>query len=743
MSANPQPFAEHDSPTRARSLPSVRSLHLLAGLALGLSGIADGQVPLVSRSVMSPMQQHYEAAFRFQNAGKTSNADLEYKLFLALALHHIADGRANLGEYARAVTMYEGALRLEPENRALRMDYAAAALDASDWGKAKQLTTSILDLLKSNAEPPNPHAVSILAQAQLELGENQEALTTFKAAAQLNPGFSTSYDLAGAYLVLGYGLKAKEILDDMPTRFGDTATLHLKIGILYGKTKFFDEAIGEFRKAVAKNSRLIGAHYSLGASYMMQSGESAYAKAEAEFRKEIALDSDEAIVYGPLGRIEMSQHRYAEAEADLKRAIQLSPRDVGTYLIAGRLYVETKKIREAEAAFRKAIVLTLDPSSNGYEVERAHFWLGRLLIQNGSSAEGRKEVDISRDLLYQKNRRIQSRLDGEAQLQAPLEKTREAKPEDLAVQKAFEKQAAPLVASSYDNLGVDAARTGDYANASAYFAQAAQWNPSLEGVDKNWGYAAFAAREYAQAIGPLSRILAGHPKDVELRTMLGLSCAMVHDYAQSLRVLSPIEESLQSNPQLELAYFGSMAIAGDYDHGLAQLQTLEAAHPEVAIIHCFIGEAYRRREDYGQAAIELHTALQLDPSSADAKYALALTEVTLGEKQDALALFSELAKTGKKEAELYYQLGKLQIELGAAKEAVSNLETAVSLNIMNANYHRQLAEAYRKNEQMEEGDREQEESERVTARVSHNDKSDIRSIATGILPANTSAAKEQ
>jgi tetratricopeptide (TPR) repeat protein len=711
-----QKFAENNLPIQLELSLNFWPLVFLAGLLLSSTGIARGQRAVDSRSAESPMQEHYSSAFRFQSSGNLTEASSEYKLFLAMALHRIANGRANLGEYARAVPVYDEALRLEPVDRTLKMDYAVAALDASDWRKAKHLASAVLDSLKSSEQPPDPHAVSVLARALLEMGEHQEALMQFKAAVLLSPGFSSSSDLASAYLVLGDRLNAAKILDGMPDRFGDTATLHMKIGIMYGRTKFFDEATEEFRKAIAKDPQLKGAHYSTGASYMMQTGDGANSKAEEEFRREIALDPDNALVYAPLGRIAMSKHKYADAEADLKRAIELNPRNVETYIILGQLYVEIKRTSEAEAAFRKAIVLTLDPSANGYEVERAHFGLGRRLIQSGELSEGRKELDVSRDLLYLKEHLVQSRLSGNVDLQAPLERTREPKPGDLTAERAFEKQIAPLIASSYNNLGVNAARASDYSNASAHFGQAAQWDPTLKGVDNNWGYAAFDAREYGNAAGPLGRILAHQPEDAEVRAMLGLSYAMVRDYAQSLRVLRPIEASLQSNPQAEVAYFGSMAIAGDYERGIGQLQTLEQAHPEVSMIHCFIGEALASRGHNDQAAEQLHAALRLDPSSKHAKYALAVTDVALGEKGGAQRLFSELADAGSTEGDVYYRLGKLQIETESARAAIPALETAVRLEPANAAYHRGLAEAYRRNERLEEADREDKESDLLEVR---------------------------
>jgi len=690
------------------------SLLLIAGWLAAPPMAARGQGAQIDLSAPSVMQRHYEAAFRLQQAGDASQADAEYKLFLGMALHRMANGHANLGDYARAATLYEEALRLMPNNRSVQTDYVGAALDASDWRKAKSMAAAVLDSLKATAQPPDLRAVSALGKSLLELGETQQALQQFKDAAELRPGFDTAFELAGAYLVIGDNSSATKILDGLPRRFGDTAALHMKLGSLYGGAKFFDEAIAEFNKALAMEPGLKGAHYSLGASYMMLSGEPSYIKAEAEFYKEIAIDPDNALVYMPLGRIAFGQHRYREAENYFKRAVELNRQNAANYLALGQLYKETGRAPEAEAAFRKAIALTLDPSKNGYEVEQAHFWLGRLLMQEGSDAEGRTELDISRNLLYLKEQQVESRLAGNA-FQAVLDKTHEANAEGLAAEKAFEKQAGPPIASSYDNLGVNAANAGDLANASSYFEHAAEWNPTLADVDRNWGRAAFAARDYKQAVKPLSRVIALHPEDPHVRAMLGLSLCMIHDYAQTLQLLRPIEAKLEANPELAMAYAGSMAMAEDQSQGLARLTSLEEANPGVALVHTLLGEVYAGRKDYGPSADELRIALRLDPSNMDARSALALTDVAIGEKAEALQLLSQVAESGSKDGGIYFRLAQLQIEAGSAKAAVESMEAAIRLSPMDAAYHQELAEAYRRNAQPAEAEREVQHWETLQA----------------------------
>ena len=696
---------------QAAPFVSKRFFLLIAGLSLGIVNIANAQDSNGQHSAESAMKEHYNAAFLLQDKGKIVQADLEHKSFLATALHRLANGYANLGEYAQANPLYAEAIRLSPDDNTVQMDYAGASLDAGDWNKAKLLATTVLDLLKKDGHAPSGSAVSLLAQALLASGEYKEALEEFKIAAEIQHDFKSSYALAGAELLVGDKSSAANIIRELPVRFGDTPSLHMQLGRLYGQTQLFDEAIEEFKKAIALDGQLPGAHYSLGATYMMQSGEPGYATAEAEFRKEIALYPNDSLVYSPLGTIAMSQHNYAEAEGYLKRAVQLAPMNTGAYLVLGQLYSTMGRIPEAEAAFRKAIAATLDPAKNDYEVERAHFWLGRLLLQNGNPAEGRKELDTSRDLLYFKAKQTELKLHGSRIIQSPLDKTHQAHLEDLTQLKEFESKVGPLIASSYNNLGVHAAIAGDYASAATYFAHAAQWNPALNGVDMNWGRAAFAARKYADAVEPLERTLALQPGNEDVRSMLGISYYMTHDYSSTLRVLQPIEGKINLSPILTLAYDGATALAGDYRLGLARLQAIESTHPESPIVHCLLGEAFAIKGDYDHSAEELHTALRLDEANADAKYALSLTEKALGEKGEAQKLLTELANSGSSDGAVFYQLGLLQMDAGVYKDAAANLETAIHLSPKNGGYHRELANAYSRDGRPDDADHEAQQAE--------------------------------
>jgi tetratricopeptide (TPR) repeat protein len=297
----------------------------------------------------------------------------------------------------------------------------------------------------------------------------------------------------------------------------------------------------------------------------------------------------------------------------------------------------------------------------------------------------------------------------------PLERTRDANSQESAELRDFEKQAGPAIASSFDNLGVNAANEGEFANASGFFEQAARWNPTLGGIDENWSRAAFAAKDYAKAIVPLRRIVESHPGQANARGMLGLSLCFVQDYSQALEVLQPLAATRDAGPLLAIASAGALALDGDSGQAIARLKSLPDGGPGAALVHFMLGKIYAGNQQYAESADQLRLALQLDPSSADTKNALALADLALGSKAEALQLLSDLAAAGDGDGEIHFRLAQLQIELGNYPSAVDNLKVAIRLNPTVSAYHAELAEAYRKNTQPDDADREDRRSETLQA----------------------------
>lgn len=76
------------------------------------------------------LKQHTTPPSQFARAGDRTHASTEYRYFIAEALHRIASGKADAGEFEYAEHLFDQALVFAPEDRGLQFDFAKACLDA-------------------------------------------------------------------------------------------------------------------------------------------------------------------------------------------------------------------------------------------------------------------------------------------------------------------------------------------------------------------------------------------------------------------------------------------------------------------------------------------------------------------------------------------------------------------------------------------------------------------------------------
>jgi len=615
-----------DLTARMRWLPVLLAGALGGAACFGQNAARTQHSGSTARSE-SALKQQYDAAQRAQSAGDFVAASRDYQAFLAAALARLADGHTHTGDYSGAVKLLDEALAAgvpDPLGK-VRVAYAQAALLDHDVAKAKSLAQAVVA-----ESPKNADARFVLGEALLKNDENDEARKQLEAAVALDPSYRNGLALAHAYLALANTKDAGRIFSEMAHGAGDKASLHLDFGRAYAEAGYPDLSIAEFKKAIAEDPTLPEAHYCLGASYLLSLGEAGFPKALEEFHRELALHPNDYFSLSQLGYIALSQHKLPEAENYLKRASALDAANPDNPLLLGQVYMQLNQPAEAEQAFRQAIALTTDLSRNHYQVQRAHYLLGRLLVQQGHADEAKQQMQIASDLLKQNMARDEARLKGAPigettgapQLQSPAATV----PADAKAKReldGYTAQLAPALADSYNNLGVIAAGSNEFATASGYFAKAAQWNPALEGLDYNWGRAAFSGGLYASAIEPLNRYLAAHPHDDGARRVLGISYFQVKDYGSVVRTLKPLEGELAASPQLGSMYGLALARTGDYDDGIARLESLSKSSPTSADVHRALGEAYAGHGNYQQAAAEFNTTLQLNAADQEAREQLA------------------------------------------------------------------------------------------------------------------------
>jgi tetratricopeptide (TPR) repeat protein len=675
----------------------------------------DAQAVAGGPSTAQTLQSHYDAAQSFQANGDFAQASLQYQLFIASALDRLATARSHIGDYSKSSALFNEALLLAPNNHDLQLDSAEEALASKDLQRGRLLAEKAVA-----AEPGDARAHRVLGRILLQAGENEPAKTELEKAVAIEPDFNNGYALACAYLALKDKEPAAGIFREMLTSFGDKAAIHMQFGLAYGEAGFPEEAIQEFQKTIAEDAKFPGAHYSLGASYLLSVGEIDYPQAMAEFQKELQINPDDFLSHAQLGYVALNQHRPQDAERELSRAAALNPADADVFMSLGQLYVETGRLADAEAALRKSIARTADVSHNHYQVQRAHYLLARVLLQTGRAGDGKREMQISQELLTLSAPQNQGRahamsgsdLGGDIQWRSGKNPS-QLDPKALSDAEADEKQLGPAIADSYNNIGVTAAKNNDYAAACDFFEKAEEWNPALDGLDYNWGRAAYAGHLYAKAVAPLDRYVQSHPDDVPMRTAFGVSLFLVHDHGRAVKALEPIASRAGAPPAVVLVYAQSLVETGEYDSGIALLRTLTASDPQKATYHRALGEALARRHDLTEANGELRTALQIDPSDVEAKYYLAVTFIQLRQTKAAQDILQDLAQSGSKNPDVYYRLGKLQLEGADAKSAIQNLQEAAGLSPGSELIHQALSAAYRQDSKPEDADRELKQAEAI------------------------------
>jgi tetratricopeptide (TPR) repeat protein len=704
----PEPPGGHNLPGGSFYLASSCRALLIGWALLSAVSPARGQTAEAQSAPQNSLQEHYDAAQNFQASGDLRKAAAEYRLFLAEGLHRLAISRAAIGDFAKAGPLFEEALSLSPADVDLRLDYAEACRRGNNLPKAKSLAEAAV-----KAAPKKSKARLVLGRILLQLNENKAAAVQLETAVAIEPNFANGFALANGYLKMKDEPHATRVFAEIVAGFGDLPEIHMDIGTAYAEAGYPEQAILEFKKVLAKNDKYPGAHYSLGAAYLVGMGDAANVMAAPEFREELKVNPEEVLSHYQLGTIALGQHKLQEAEEELTRAAALDPRGPDTFLSLGQLYVETNRPAEAEAALRKSIALTFDVSRNHFQVQRAHYLLARLLLQSGRQEEGKKEMQVSQEL--QKKSVLQNQ--GQA-AGTPANETAGAiagqdtltsgplDPEALKQVESFEQRVGPALADSYNNLGAMAAGGNNFAEALEDFQKAFQWNPALEGLDYNWGRAAFSADRYDQAVGPLGRLLQTDPGNSWVRSALGVSFFMLQKYGDALQTLRPIEALVEADPKLALVYAVCLVKTGDTNRGVQRLKDLATRDPGVALTHEALGEGLTSQGDFAGAAQEFRAALKLDSSDATAKYNLALALIELHQKPEAQDFLTEVVRLGTRNPEVYYQLGKLQLESGDTKAAIATLEIGAQVSPASESIHYELAAAYRSDSRVADADRE-------------------------------------
>jgi tetratricopeptide (TPR) repeat protein len=711
------------------------------------------------------IRQHYEAAEAARRAGNLAGAEKEYAAILIEGYGKLGKIYSAEKQYANAVAALEVAARLNPESEEVLLDLSIAYFDAGQYRKALEPSGKALAI---NSQSVGAH--HMLGKSQFMLGEFSQAVAQLETALRLAPkDYDIAYTLGLAHLKQKELAPAREIYNEMLAQLGDRPQLHIIFGRAYRETGFLPESLEEFKRAVALDPHFPRAHYYLGLTYLLKDGAARLDDAAEEFKIELAKNPEEFFANYYLGIIYVIQRKWEPSIALLEKASQREPRNPDPYFHLGQAYQSLNQHEKAIAALRKSIALTLELSHNDYQVATAHYRLGQSLLKSGQQDEGGRELQLAADLKSRSLTRDKERAEAyltSANLQEQNDKLPgmassagivaessaldEKTKGDLSSSESYYKQ---VVASAHNDVGLLRGERQDFRGAAEQFAAAAKWNPQLEGIDFNWGLAAYKAELFKDAIPPLERELTARPANVQARQLLGMSYFVTENYARASALLSEVIALRPANVGLHYTLVLSLIKQGKTEEANRLIQGMIATSGNSPQLHIVFGQAYYEQGETARSLEELRAALSLDAHTPLAHYYMGLIHLKDGKmdesarefenelalnpadwqaryhlgfvllaRQDAargVRLMREVVGLKPDFAEARYELGKALLQQGNVREALENLEAAAGLAPEKSYVHYQLGRAYIADGRKADGDsqleiyRQLKEKERV------------------------------
>lgn len=686
------------------------------------------------------------------------------KSVIAVALRQMAGLRLLQSAFPEAAELYKRSLDFE-ELPDTHVDLAVVYM------RAKQPDNALSEAANAIfADSQNARAWHIQGKTWMMKKDYRRATESLARSISIEPDLDAAYALGICLLQLHEKEKAANIFAQMIDVAGDRASLHVLFGRAYRNADLMDDAVREFKRAIAMDAKSSHAHYFLGLAYLIHNEWVPTPEARQEFRDEINLNPQDFSGNYFMGVITSGEKNYTASDGYLHIAAKARPDWPEPWLYLGLNAYGRGENDHAEQLLNKAVELTgNDDGRNNYQIRRAYYVLGRLLSAKGKKTEAAAAMQRSREMevktlaeSHQKiaamggssaipTQNIENEEDDSAKAAIHTVNDPAAPLDPAVVERAnmteAEKQQAKIrdqelrsvLASALNDLGTSEARRQQYELALAHFHEAERWDSSMPGLMRNTGIAAFRLGKYPEAAGALRQVVTDNSQDNMARSMFGLSLFMTEQYADAVHALGPIRDQIIGDPGIAYAFASSLikvnepkdassvlealekqqlppdtllligqswAEMGDNAHALSTFRRALAQNQSLTNAHYYSGLALIHLDQPQEAAKEFQSELALDPSNSEAQYHLAYALLQQSHTAEAKTILNNVVAAHPDHAEAQYQLGKILLDEGRAADAITHLETAARLSPEKDYVHYQLQAAYRKGSRPADAERE-------------------------------------
>jgi len=575
----------------------------------------------ISQSPQAELASRMQAAAKAQQTGDPILVSRANRLLIAFSLAQVAELHMVQGDTTGAADLYQRSLELD-DNPDIRYRCAIAFTSA---GRIEDALKQTAVLVEQN--PNQATAWSMQGKLQMTAKKYAEAADSLTKSLALQPDPEAAYVLASAYVNLHEPAKAEAIFQQLQQAGVDAGRIHVMAGRAYEDANLPEDAEREYKRAIEVDPKSRG-HYFLGLFYLSHNGWEPTPKAREEFAKETELNPEDFFGNYFLGYLASSDKDYETSDRYLKVAAAAKPDWPEPFLYLGLNAYGRGDNKAAEDFLRKAIQLTgAEESRNNYQIRRAYFTLGRILIQTGRKEEGIKLVEKSKametklvvDSRQQAlDRNAASTVGGQTTSQAgvaaaPAGSTSNLTAEQKTQIAAAEKTLSNILGNAYNDLGTSEARRDDYATALTHFRDAERWNPEINGLTRNIALAAFLSGNYDESARALRTMVRRDSSDRRSQSMLAMSLYMLKQYPEAAKAFDQVSNEAMADPRMSFAWADTLVQTKDSQRANEVLSKL-TAEPLPPQMWVRVGQLYGDLGDSSNAQKCFQKAKEEDPA---------------------------------------------------------------------------------------------------------------------------------
>src|SRR6266478_1170028 len=571
----------------------------------------------------------------------------------------------SLGDYQEADTDLQEALRLQPSNTNVLLNYANLLWKTDRSDQAQKAYLQVLELDSGNCS-----ALESLGYLAREADDVKSARHYFETLSSLQPDdyvpylamgdmYSQARDFAQAQVSYE---KAYRLAADNPLIIAGATNAALEAHDTPLAKQWLDRAT----KAELANPQVMREQE----RYLTITG-NYQESAKLGYRVIQQLPRDpEAPVY--LAYDLLFMNRYDDAMAIVQRFEPILPKDRDLPLIAGYVHAHNRDYRAAVNDFTQA--LARDPQmATGY-MNRGYVW-NDLRMATNAEQDFRKAIALRSDY-------------GEAHLglaysllqlrraQAAIKET------EVAERLLGESGSLHLArAEAYRQRAMLADAENEYQHALRY-------QPVDELTYLSLSDTQYRLRKYPESIETLNRALSAFPNDSLASAQLARSYAKLHRDQDAMRAIQTAEKTGGSDYRILLATADALLLMGNRDQAMErysralELSDADRLHVRLALARSF-AQGHRRAETQQQMALAFAEARVTNPEVVTANDYLDAADILLSVGQFALAqrLFARAEGLGADPLAVATGMANASLALGETSNA-KTLLTGVNVDDM-------------------------------------------------------------